>query len=39
MKFSISGQEKVTFKYRSLLNRGDHIDRFDYVIMFFFSTW
>jgi hypothetical protein len=29
MKFSMTGQEKVTFKYRWLLNRGDCIGRFD----------
>jgi len=29
MKFSITGQEMVTFKYRWLLNRGDHMGRFD----------
>ena len=29
MKYSITGQEKVTFQYRWLLNRGDHMDRFD----------
>jgi len=29
MKSSMSGQEKVTFKYRWLLNRGDSMGRFD----------
>ena len=29
MKFSMRGQEKVTCKYRWLLNRSDLIDRFD----------
>jgi hypothetical protein len=27
MKFSMTGQENVTLKYRWLLNRGDHTDR------------
>ena len=25
MKFSMTGQERVTFKYKWLLNRGDHM--------------
>ena len=30
LKFSMIGQVvKMTFKYRCLLNRGDHMDRFD----------
>ena len=29
MKFSLTEQEKVIFKYRWLLNRGDHIGGFD----------
>jgi hypothetical protein len=29
MKFSMKGQEKVTFKYRWLLNGGDRMGRFD----------
>jgi len=29
MKFSMTGQEKVTFEYRWLLNRNDHMGRFD----------
>ena len=28
-KFSMIGQEKVTFKYRLLLSRGDYMDKFD----------
>jgi len=28
MKFSMTGQENVTLKYRWLLNRGDHMGRF-----------
>ena len=31
MTFSTTGQEEVTFKYRWLLNRSDHMGRFDYV--------
>jgi hypothetical protein len=32
MKFSMTGQEKVYFKKnRWLLNRGDHIYRFDFM--------
>ena len=31
MKFSITGQEKITFKDRRLLKRGDHVGRFDYI--------
>ena len=31
MKFSVTGQENVTFKYKWLLNIGDHIDRFDNI--------
>ena len=34
MKFSMTGQENVTFKYRWLLNRGDHVDRFDCTFLF-----
>jgi len=30
MKFSTTGPEKVTFKNRWLLNRGDHMGRIDY---------
>jgi len=29
MKFSTTGQEKATFKYRWLLNRGNSMGRFD----------
>lgn len=29
MKFSMTKKEKMTFKYRGLLNRGNHIGRFD----------
>jgi hypothetical protein len=29
MKFSVKGQEKVTFQCRWLLNRGDDMGRFD----------
>ena len=31
MKFSITGQEKITFKDRWLLKRGDHMGRFDCI--------
>jgi hypothetical protein len=31
MKFSMSGQENLTFKYRGLLNRGDQMGRFDCI--------
>jgi len=31
MKFSMTGQRNVTFKYRWLLNRGDCMDRFDCI--------
>ena len=31
MKFSMTGQEKMTFIYRWLLNRVDHMDRFDCI--------
>ena len=31
MKFSMTGREKMTFKYRWLFNGGDHMGRFDYV--------
>jgi len=35
MKFSMTGEEKVTFiKYKWLLNRGDHMDRFDCTCKF-----
>ena len=30
----MTGQEKVTFKYRRLLNRGDHMGRFDCTCIF-----
>ena len=30
MKFSMTEQQKVTFEYRWLLNRGDHMGKFDY---------
>ena len=29
MKFSITGQYRVTFKYKWLINRGDFMGRFD----------
>jgi hypothetical protein len=31
MKFSMTGREKVTFKYKRLLNRGDRMGRFDLI--------
>ena len=31
MKFSIISQEKLTFKHRWLLNRGDHIGRYQCI--------
>jgi hypothetical protein len=31
MKFYMTGQEKVTFKYSELLNRGDLMGRFDCI--------
>ena len=31
MKFSIAGQEKITFKDRWLLKRGDHMGRFECI--------
>jgi len=33
MKFSMAGQEMVTFKFRWLLNRGDHMGRFDCTLL------
>jgi len=32
MKFYMTEQEKTTFKYRWLLNRGDHVGRFDCIL-------
>ena len=41
MKSSITGQEKMTLKYRRLLNRGDRMGRFEYItlttLMFVFT--
>ena len=34
MNFSMTGQEKVTLKYRRLLNRGDCMSRFDCISIF-----
>ena len=31
MKFSMTSQEKLTFKYRWLLNRGDHMGRYQCI--------
>ena len=31
MKFFMTGQEKSDLQYRCLFNRGDHIDKYDYV--------
>jgi len=31
MKFSMTSQEKFTFKYRWLLNRGDHMGRYECI--------
>jgi hypothetical protein len=33
MKSSMTGQEKITLKYRWLLNRGDSMGRFDYITL------
>jgi len=33
MKFPMTGQERVTFKYRWLLNRGDLMGRFDCIYL------
>jgi len=38
MKLSMTGQKKVTFKYRWLFTRGDHIGRF-YCIQVLNSIW
>ena len=35
MKFSMTGQEEVTFWYRWLLNRGDYMGRFDCMYIFY----
>jgi hypothetical protein len=34
MKFSMTGQERVVFKYRWLNNRGDHMGMFDCISYF-----
>jgi len=34
MKFSITGQKKVIFQYRWLLNRGDSMGRFDCTFVY-----
>ena len=34
MKFSMTGQERVAFKYRWLNNRGDHMGMFDCISYF-----
>jgi len=34
MKFSMTEQENITFKYRRLLNRGDPMDRFDFIVVY-----
>jgi len=39
MKFSMTGQTNVTFKYRWLLNRGDHMDRFDCTLWIHFFQY
>ena len=39
MKFSMTGQENVTFKYRWLLNRGDHMGRFDHYHWLILQEW
>jgi hypothetical protein len=38
MKFAMTGQEKVPSKYRRLLNRGDHMGRFN-CIEKHYNTW
>jgi len=35
MKFSMTGQEKVTFKYRWLLKTGDCMGRFDCTCQYY----
>ena len=34
MKFSMTGQENVTFKYRCVLYRGDRMGKFDCIYSF-----